>query len=239
MDTTLLEEIGLSKNEAAAYLALLELGKATAGEIAKQAKLYRSNTYETIERLVKRGLISYTLREKVKVFQAAPPESLLQFLEEKERKLREELPKLTIMRQLANSNGEVGVYEGVPAVRHLFKQILACNAPIDVYGLPRTFHHLAPFLTQFHRERIRRKIRMRHIYNPDAVERITFLRQLPYTEVRTLPEEYNSPVATFICGDMVWLALWSTAPLSIIIRNKEIAETYYKYFRLLWELAKE
>src|SRR3989344_753080 len=239
MDTALLEEIGLSKNEAAAHIALLELGKATAGEIAKQAKLYRSNTYETIERLVKRGLVSYTLREKVKVFQAAPPESLLNVLEEKERKLREELPKLTVMRQLANKSGEVSVYEGIPAMRHIFNQMLAINAPIDVYGLPRTFHTIAPFLTQFHRERTKRKIPMRHIYNPDAVERITFLRQLPYTEVRMLPVEYDSPVATFICGDTVWLALWSTVPLSIVIRNKEIAETYYKYFRLLWALAKE
>ena len=46
-----LEQIGLSRNESKAYLALLELGSTSAGRVAKKTRLDRANIYDSLEKL--------------------------------------------------------------------------------------------------------------------------------------------------------------------------------------------
>jgi len=61
----ILEEIGLEHIEAKIYLALVELGETTAGDIAKKTNLQRSTTYLYLEKLIKLGLVSYIFRNNV------------------------------------------------------------------------------------------------------------------------------------------------------------------------------
>jgi len=55
METGILSELGLSKNEIEVYLTLLELGTSTAVHIAKAAKLHRPNVYDALDRLSKKA----------------------------------------------------------------------------------------------------------------------------------------------------------------------------------------
>ena len=80
---------------------------------------------------------------------------------------------------------------------------------------------------------------MKHIYNEDAKDRIKYLSKMPYTEVKYLPKEYNSPVSTEICGEEVMFVFWKKNPLVIHIHNKEIATYYKSYFEILWKNAKK
>ena len=50
-----LQDMGLSEKEAKIYLASLEIGRATADQLAKQAKIVRSTTYVQLESLMKKG----------------------------------------------------------------------------------------------------------------------------------------------------------------------------------------
>ena len=54
-----LEEIGLSKNEAKIYLTLLRLGNVTATDIIKESGVHRSNVYDVLDSLVKKGCVAY------------------------------------------------------------------------------------------------------------------------------------------------------------------------------------
>src|SRR3989338_463264 len=73
-----LEQVGLSKNETKVYLALLEIGAATAGEIASQAKIHRTNVYDAMERLLEKGLVTFTTDDHdSRVFDATSPENLI------------------------------------------------------------------------------------------------------------------------------------------------------------------
>jgi sugar-specific transcriptional regulator TrmB len=45
---SMLEKFGLSKTAAKVYLAMLELGQASADKIAKRAGTYKANTYDSI-----------------------------------------------------------------------------------------------------------------------------------------------------------------------------------------------
>lgn len=53
----MLESLGLSRNQAKAYLALSQLGRAKAGEIYKYASISRQDIYRVLEKLQKIGLI--------------------------------------------------------------------------------------------------------------------------------------------------------------------------------------
>ncbi len=89
-------------------------------------------------------------------------------------------------------------------------------------------------------QRVGFKIQMNHIYNLEAVDRAKFLNNMPYTESRCLPKEYDSPVSNVICGDEVILTYWGgEIPITIHIVNKEVSEVYKGYFKLLWDKAKK
>lgn len=94
------------------------------------------------------------------------------------------------------------------------------------------------FLENYHRRRCKAKIPMKMIYNSDAKERIKWLNKQCGTESRYLAPEYDSPVSTTICGDEVVMTLYSKSPLTIQIKNAEIAKAYKQYFEVLWGLAK-
>ena len=53
-----LQEVGLQEKEAKVYIAMLELGRATAQDIAKKADVNRATTYFVMENLMKKGLAS-------------------------------------------------------------------------------------------------------------------------------------------------------------------------------------
>ncbi len=87
MDLTAIEGLGLSKSEVKAYLALLELGKTSAGPIVKSSGISQSKIYEVLERLGKKGLASHIIEGKIKYFTPAEPKRLISFSEEKKDEL--------------------------------------------------------------------------------------------------------------------------------------------------------
>lgn len=240
MKEEILEELGLCKNEAKLYLILLKLGSSTAAQITRESKMHRTSVYDAMERMIEKGVVSYILKGETKYFEATDPENLLVLLKEKEIKLRELLPQLALSKDLSKMKSKAHIYEGISAVKAILNNFLKYKKPILVYGIPKeALPQLETFIVHYHNRRIREKIAMKHIYNYDAQDRIKYLNSLQYTEAKYLPKEYNSPASTNICGNEVVIILWSKPPLIIQIESKEIADSYRKYFDLLWELAKK
>ena len=80
-----LEELGLSKNEAKIYLFLLKRGATTTGSIIKETGTANSRVYESLNILIKKGLVSYNIQKDGKHFQAVDPKDFL-ILKKKGRK---------------------------------------------------------------------------------------------------------------------------------------------------------
>ena len=81
----ILEQLGLSNNEIKVYLALLELEQSTATPIVKKADIPNSKIYPVLEKLIKKGLVNYVIKNNVKYFQASSPENLMDILNSKEK----------------------------------------------------------------------------------------------------------------------------------------------------------
>ena len=82
----ILREIGLSQNEARVYEALLQLGGASVQEIAIKSKVHRRNVYDSLSKLMEKGLASEAFVKGEKNFNAVNPKRLLGLLKEKEER---------------------------------------------------------------------------------------------------------------------------------------------------------
>jgi sugar-specific transcriptional regulator TrmB len=232
-------DIGLSKNEAKIYIALTEIGESTIGDIAKKSQIHRTNVYDAMENLVRKGLVSFILKDKIKYYQPADASNLFNMIQEKEEKVKSLLPRLNMLQGLSHDRSEASIQEGLAASRRALDGFLKYKSDILVMGAPSNVGQLiGPFLSNFHKRRVGMKIVMKHLSNTDGYDRIKFLKTLKYTEVKVLPSQYNSPVTTFIVGDEVTLIRFTENPIIITIKNLSIAEGYRKYFYYMWKDAK-
>ncbi|MGY5873868.1 MAG: helix-turn-helix domain-containing protein [Candidatus Thorarchaeota archaeon] len=78
-----LASLGLTKNEAKAYHALVKTGRATARAIAEESGIPRSKVYETLDLLDRRGIIKKVTGSDPTEFDPAPVDAALNHLEEK------------------------------------------------------------------------------------------------------------------------------------------------------------
>ena len=235
----ILEELGLSKNEVKVYLTLLEAGSATSWEISKRIKIHRTNTYDALNRLVRKGLVSYISKSDKKLYQILEPSQLRNVLKEKEIALEKVLPELMMSRKFAGERNDAEILEGIHAFQKILLGWLDFEEPILCYGIPKNAPEMMKnFIGHFHDNRLTKKIVMKHIYNFNAMERIKYLNTLAFTEARYLPQQFYSTVSTNICGDEIALVMWNENPITIRIKNRQVADSYKQYFEVLWQGAR-
>ena len=247
MDKEQLLKFGLSKREADAYYYLLKVNESSASELSVQTSESRTNTYDTINTLIKKGLVNYVIKNNQKFFKSTPPNRLLDWINlqmdklEKQKKEAEVLiPQLSKLRMGETEKISVEVYEGKEGFRSMLKEIVESSKITQKEVL--IFGGIAGGLKQFdpvyheryYNERKKYKIKFRYIY----VEGEKHL-QGPYSEHRFLPIQYKNFVSTAVHGDEV--SLWPLNPTKaiILIRSKNLADSYRKNFEILWHTAKK
>jgi len=231
---TLLQDLGFNHNETKVFLSLLKLGPAPVTKIAKGADLHRANTYDALNKLLTRGVVAYILKENTKYYQITNVENLLNVLKEKELRLQEFLPQLSLYQKQNQKQDRAMVLEGMSGLKTLTDDMLILEKPIYVFGVPKQASEIMKgFIDLFHKRRIKKKMWMYHIYNEDSQERIASLNNLPYTEAVYLPREYDSPATTVIYGEKVAFVIWSEPAIILIVESERMAKAYTKYFSLL------
>ena len=85
MEIEALRKAGLTEGESRVYLALLKLGPTTTGPLIGLSDVTKSFIYRILDKLIKKGLVSYVIKEKTKYFQAAPPTTLLDYMNKRKR----------------------------------------------------------------------------------------------------------------------------------------------------------
>lgn len=235
-----LESIGLNKNEIKAYLDLLKHNNSSALEISKRTGIHRPNTYDTLRELINKGFVKEIVDQKKRLFTAMNPEKLNEYLKNQVLELNDIMPALKMFSSETPEQENVSLEKGIFSVRESLRDLLKLNQPINIYGASQVSVDSfgEGFLKEFHKERIKKKIIMRHIYDETAIERVRYLNTVPFTEARYLPKKYSTIASTAICGDTVLLIIFSSPFSAIKIKNKAIADTYNQYFELLYRDAK-
>jgi HTH-type transcriptional regulator, sugar sensing transcriptional regulator len=237
----ILELIGLHKNETLVYLTLIKNPPLSALDLARLTKIHRSNIYDSLRKLMEKGFVQEVIEENRKVFKAMKPEKLKEYIKQKGQELDEILPQMiAIPANNESSSEQISISHGAFAARQAFHSLLKNNSTILAFGASQkaieTFG--LGFLKELHQERIKKKIIMKHIYNQDAMDRIKNLNKMKYTEAKYLPHQFDTNMSTLVCGNVTIFFLFSKPITIIMIKNKEISETYQKYFDLLYKSAK-
>ena len=249
MDTDILRKIGLTENEIKIYLNLLKSGLSTAYEIGKRTSIYRVHVYDKLEQLIDKGLVTHVYRGAKKHFQATHPSKIKQYLEDKKRELevQEErvnaiLPELEAMTKTPQGDTFVEVFSGREGLKYFFKDIIKTKPKevlITDVDDSRYNKALPIFMKQYFRDLRKHNIKERIIA---VKKKKTFLfdsKIAPTTSYRFLQEKKFNYTNTAVYEDKIVIITWGTPITAIMIKNKDIAETYKNNFERLWEIASE
>ncbi|MBU0980222.1 MAG: hypothetical protein KJ709_05420 [Nanoarchaeota archaeon] len=235
-----LGQLGLTKNEAKVYLALLRLGSATAVELTKQSKVHRVNVYDTLERLSEKGLISSILQANKRIYEAASPEQLGQLLQEKEELLEQIMPSLKQEFQMKKEKQQVHHFFGPEGVMRAYYMMLDQKDTIYALGgagLNRRF--LKHRHDMWNKDRLKKKIKGKLLYYEFTRKQKESGWHDPTMEARYLPDSFKTPCMVDICGDLVVNLLPIQGEImAIVIENRAMADTYKQFFRFMWKYAK-
>ena len=97
MHSEILEEIGLSPNEAKIYETLIRTGIVSINKLSVESNVHRRNVYDSLDKLVKKGLVSEEIVSGHRFVRAIDPSRLLDIVREKEAKvkvLKADIPNL-------------------------------------------------------------------------------------------------------------------------------------------------
>lgn len=241
----------LPRNEAKIYLALLELGQSTSGPIIKATKIHSSKVYESLQRLITKGLVSYVIKGGVKYFQPVSPENLIDFLEEKkskinaqEKKITDILPQLLLKFKEAKVKYVVEVFEGYKGLKSAFDDALKDykkGQEYYVYGIPQVSTIARRFFDIPHtKDRMKRGIKIKAIFNAEARKRGEKYKKVQLTQVKFLPAGLATQASINVFKDKIIMVIGVLEePLVISITSKQVANSFRSHFGLLWKLARE
>jgi HTH-type transcriptional regulator, sugar sensing transcriptional regulator len=241
MDLRILEELGLSNAEAKIYIALLELGQAKTGRIIDVTKLQSSTVYHILGSLVEKGLASYIMSGKIKLYQAESPESLMTYLEDKKKKLNSIMPELKEKEQMSKVKQNAKVFEGVRGLQAAYNDILETMKRGEEYYFFQFPHEklqhedLVLFFRNYHLKRSERGIKVRGIASPECRKVMKNIYNLPHTKVKYIEEP--TPTVVVIYKNKILMLDWEDRPTAFTIQSKTIYNSYKKFFLDKWKKA--
>ncbi|HOX41564.1 MAG TPA: helix-turn-helix domain-containing protein [bacterium] len=237
-----LQELNLSANESKVYLALLEIGQTSAGEIIRKTLLHRSVVYETLDKLIEKKLVFKLNKRSITYFQPNDPERILHNIKTQEEIALSLMPELKGL--LSAKLPEIIVHEGIENWRKFWLDSTR-NLPegtIDyVAGSigKRWQEIMAEDTSTFIRLRLKRKIKWHMIvFDKDELE-FELLNKYPRLHKYRLIEKQVSSLGNFNIINDTLVLVSATEPMIVEIKNKTLAQVFKNLFDILWESGKE
>ncbi len=243
MNTKILKDIGLTETEIKIYLALLSFGATSAGKIVEETGVYRKNLYDALNKLIEKGLVSYVIENKMKVFQAKNPANLEKYLDEKKAKIEEQkkevkktIFELSPILNKAPAEVESEIYRGIEGIKTILKECLNYKEVLFIGATGDVENRLPYFWPQYNKKREELKCKWKLLLVYEAKNKpITKSR---YYEYKILPKLLSGLNVIYIYGDYVANVLWLEKPVAFVIKHKVLANNYRKYFNYLWDHIK-
>jgi sugar-specific transcriptional regulator TrmB len=230
--STLLK-LGLEEQEAKTYVALLDLGEATATKLAERTGLGRVHMYQLTNRLIGKGLASSILKGGVKYFLAAEPEKLLQDLQEKEEELQKILPELKARQQFSKPETKAEVYRGREGINTILKLIIKDQKPYYILGGAQEACGIF---------KLENTIFVRRAETLNLPGKILARKKDEFfvgrnEEYRFVPDSLLSSTTQMIWGNKTALFVWSEPYYVLVIESEEVAKNNLATFDYLWDRA--
>ncbi len=241
MDTErIFKQLGFSKNEASVYIASLEMGKASAQDIAKKAGLKRTTTYSVLDYLVERGVVAKTEERGKTRFVAEAPDKLLSIVNTIQSDIKKALPELNAIYNKSEAKPKIKFYEGDQAIQNVYddtlrekpKEILEWNTNEYFERFPKNHAYID--------KRVKLGIKARRIAGEGSVWQTQHKRFDPaeLSETLIVPRDQFWPdIEVNIYKNKVAFMNYAEN-MSVIIESAAIAKAMRQVYELSWKGAK-
>lgn len=244
-----LQSIGLTEGESKVYETLLLIGTSTVGPIVKRSEVAYSNIYEILDRLMSKGLVSYTMREKTKYFQASVPGRLYEYLDRQEaavgknRKLLDGLvPRILNMKKFYPGAENAEVFVGNAGMRTAYETLFENGKKGDEGFF---FYAYSPEYHEYSRtfySKLTPRMRVTGIKWRGIVDKAYFrkagLGNSPRSEVRRKYVDFPVPGNIDVFKEKSLITTWSDKPVGVLIISQEVADNFKTYFDAMWKAGK-
>ncbi len=238
-----LQDIGLHEKEAKVYMASLELGPATADQLAKQSKIVRSTTYVQLESLMKKGLVSTYEEGKKTFFAPESPELLKRLLIQqkedigiKERELSSFLPQLLQQFESAGERPVVRFFPGKEGIKLAREELLTTkDKKIDAVF---SYEHLLKIYTKDELDAYSAKRKALGIHSRAIYINKEFFAEAELdnlTERRFIPpSKMVLNIHIHVCDSRTTIFPLEGTLFALIIESEQIAAGVKAIFNFLW-----
>ena len=235
----LIQTLGLSEQEAAVYLAALELGQAHIQDISRKSGVKRTSIYNFIDTLKERQLLSEIKKGKRRLYSAVSPHHLVDEQKSKVSSLERLVPQLLAIQNSVRDKPRVMFFEGIEGIKEIYRITLRDKQIIYAWeDLDKALDVLpANFLKSYTEERTAKKIPARCIDRdtPSAREwtaknDIRLARESRFIE----SEEFGTEINVF--GNKVAFFRWDKAnPFGVVIDDAGISTALRIAWQELWD----
>ena len=243
-----LRKLGLTEGESKVYLALLKISSSTVGPIVKESGVSYSKIYEVLGRLIEKGIVSYILKEKTKHFQAIEPNKLYDFLEDKEKEIKENkeilkniLPQLENLKNKQNLQN-VEIFIGIKGLKTAYELLVQNKSKSEellfFYVHDERYAEIADVFYEREFDYFKQlKLKLKGISNLNFKKSKYFKKPPKFVNLKFV--NFPLPSTIDIYKDKVLLTAWRDKPIGILIHSQEIYENYKEYFNEIWKIAKK
>lgn len=240
-----LEQIGFKKNEAAVYVAVLELGEPMVGDVETQTGMHKQLIYNAAEHLLAEGLIEIAEIRGRKHFRATDPTLVEERLRQKTVLAHNVVSELLSAANKKRIADEVRVYRGKQNVQQYFLQSMRKQpegSTLYVLGMEseRYFQVMNrqefPF-EKFERTRVERKVKMQLVLFGNSAKEQELNIDRSRFALRLLAEPIATPFDFDIWHDHVGMLFYAEEPYVLDIMGQETVKGFQEYFRVLWNIA--
>lgn len=238
-----LEEYGFTQKEAGVYVAILQLGHASVGDVAKIAKIKRPTTYIILDELMRKGLVDLLPKENKTYYIAKSPEIILKMLSRKEKLAQSFIPQLMALFNETKEKPKVQYFEGEDAAKKAYddsikegKKVFAFFGAEDIPGIWEN-----QYANEYMTNRIKNEIQARVIVSSGA-KALEYKRRgkLSMRETKIVDaKKFPLKVEVLIYGNKIAIISFDKSyGFSLIIQNDQFATTMKSVFNFMWENIK-
>lgn len=246
MESNILTELGLTKDEATIYSVLLEGGFMPARTIAIKAGLGRPLTYKILDDLLVKSLIEKKeVSNKVTLFSPVHPKELEKIIEKKKndientkKALDESLGQMVSKYNLSIGKPNIQFFEGKDGIIKVALDSLSSETDICSFVDTETVLEIYPELNkEYVNKRLKNNVKKK-IISTDCplVREITRNDNKDFTEQRVVKQKLHFATIVMIYDNKVsFITLDPNKNIGIIIEDPDIYKTNKAIFDYIWE----
>lgn len=250
-----LQNTSLSENEIGVYLSLLKIGESTTGKILKEYKMSAGKIYYVLDKLIKKGLISYVTKNNIKNYKSQDPGNIIEYLEKEKQKIESKendikklLPEITKALITDKDDISVEIYEGYEGFKTAVYKFMdehehsATEYEFDNFDANTNEQfpdYIKYVMLNYSKMMIEKNITAKMLLSTTNIKLINEAKQIlngTNYEIRYIKDQ---KFASILCSNKNTMIMDYTKPSVVYIKSKNIAQSFIKMFEALWTIAED